>query len=293
MIIRFAATSRLALAVALVVATPAAAQSFFSYYEMSPRQIAGMLADDGYEIRGPMYRRGDVYICDVISVSGRPARLIVDAHDGHVVERFASAPRWRYSTEDESLRPPRNIGGGDDRQADQDERSAPHRSDLTLGDVLGPQTRVYGNDNLLSQKPPSPSIVPDESAAPKPKHSAVKKHRPSSVAKAIPVVPETTPSPEVPTPAAVAPSSVAAVAPNGAGDVKKSTEEAARPAPTVAAKPAAELAPTPAASPKPGQSKPETEKHTVSEAERAPAPEKPKVDPAHKKINDLPVGTLE
>ena len=49
MAIRFAAASGLALAAALSVATPARAQGFFSFYEMSPRQIVGMLADDGYD----------------------------------------------------------------------------------------------------------------------------------------------------------------------------------------------------------------------------------------------------
>ena len=49
---RFAATSGLALAAALVLSNAAGAQSFFSYYEMSPRQIVGMLADDGYQFAG-------------------------------------------------------------------------------------------------------------------------------------------------------------------------------------------------------------------------------------------------
>jgi hypothetical protein len=275
------------LAVALAVATPAAAQSFFSFYEMSPRQIAGMLADDGYEIRGPMWRRGDVYICDVTSVSGRSVRLIVNAHDGHVVERFASTPHWRYSTDEQTLRPPRNVARDDDSDDEQDDRSAARRSQLALGDVLSPQSRVYGNDSLLSPKP-SPSPAPDEFAAPKPKH-AIKKHRAPVAAKVSPVAPDATPSPDAAKPT-VAPSSVAAVAPSSGADVKKPAEDAVKPVPPAVAKPTVEIAPEPA------QSKPEPEKRAAAnEAERppAPAPEKPKVNPARKKINDLPVGTLD
>ena len=77
MAIRFAAASGLALALALAVAAPAQAQGFFSFFEVSPRQIAGLLEDDGYQLRGPMLRRGDVYVVDAVSVSGRSARLIV------------------------------------------------------------------------------------------------------------------------------------------------------------------------------------------------------------------------
>jgi len=291
MVIRFAAASGLALAAALFVATTARAQSFFSYYELSPRQIVGMLADDGYELRGPMWRRGDVYICDVTSVSGRTVRLIVDAHDGHVLEHFASTPRWRNSDEDNTLRPPRDIAGGNNSGAEQEDRSAPRRSQLAIGDPLSPQSRASGGDSLLSPKPSSPT--PDDADAPKPKRSAIKKHRPPSVAKTSPVSPEATPSAETTKPTGVPTSSVAAFAPSGAAELKKPAEEAVKSIPAEAAKPAAETTATPSSSPNSPQTKAEIENHTAGEGERAPAIEKSKADPAHKKINDLPVGTLD
>ncbi len=45
MAIRFAATSALALAAALLMAPAARAEGFLSFFEMSPRQIAGMVQD--------------------------------------------------------------------------------------------------------------------------------------------------------------------------------------------------------------------------------------------------------
>lgn len=287
---RFAATSGLALAAALVLSNAAGAQSFFSYYEMSPRQIVGMLADDGYELRGPMWRRGDVYICDVTSVSGRGARLIVDAHDGHVLQRFASVPRARNSDEEGSLRPPRDVGFGSNRDAEQDERAAPRRSQLATGDAPSPQSRDFGDDSALSPKPPAILSAPDEATSPRPKHSATKKHRAPSVAK---VSPDAAPTPEAAKPTAAPTPSMAAVAPSSAAEERKPAEAAVKPAPIEATKPAAEIAPAPTPSPAPVQTKIETEKRTASEADAAPVAQKPKAEPARKKINDLPVGTLE
>ncbi len=181
MAIRFAAASGLALAAALVFAAPAGAQSFFSFYEMSPRQIVGMLADDGYELRAPMLRRGDVYVADVTSVSGRSVRLIVSARDGHVVERFASAPRVRQDDDEDVSRFART------RRYDEDPQPSDRgsRGQMALGDIFNPPSRVYGNDSMFGSKPTPPSDVPDD-ATPKPKHHVAKKHKEPSVAKTSP-----------------------------------------------------------------------------------------------------------
>src|SRR5271156_133286 len=95
MAFRFATTSGLALAAALFAAGQTKAQSFFGSYELSPRQVVGVLSDDGYQLRGPMMRRGDVYVCDAVSVSGRSVRLIVSARDGRVIDRYAIDDRRR------------------------------------------------------------------------------------------------------------------------------------------------------------------------------------------------------
>ena len=192
MAIRSLAISGLALAAALAVAQPARAQSFFSFYEMSPRQIVGMLEDDGYELRGPMLRRGDVYVCDVVSVSGQPVRLIVSARDGHVLQRFAErAPRWREYGESEVprvARPPRNVGD-EDRDYGNDDQNGSQQHQMALGDLFNPPSRVYGGEGVFSSKPDS-----EDAPVAKPKHHAMKKH--PSVAKA-PATPDAKATPDV------------------------------------------------------------------------------------------------
>ena len=282
MAIRFAAVSGLVLAAALTVAAPARAQGFFSFYEMSPRQIVGMLSDDGYELRGPMLRRGDVYVADVTSVSGRPTRLIVSARDGRIIERFASEPRWRHYDEDADTtrvaRAPHDFGDND-RAPDDHAR----HNDVALGDMFNPPNRVYGNDSLFAPKPTPPAVVPDDGFAPKPpKHHVAKKHKDTSVAKATPDT--AAPSADAPKPAEGSP--VAAVAPaNPAPEPKKPDVQSVRPA--------AEAAPKPVATPEPVQTKAETEKRATAEPAPAPAPVRRVDAPPRKKLNDLPVGTLD
>ena len=189
MAIRSLVISGLALAGALIVAQPGRAQGFFSSYEMSPRQIVGILEDDGYEIRGPMVRRGDVYVCDVISVSGQAARVIVSVRDGRVVGRYAErGQRWRdYADAPRVARPPRSIGD-DDRNGNWDDDNG-SRHQMALGDLFNPPSRVYGGEPPFASKPDS-----EDAPIAKPKHHAMKKH--PSVAKA--------PSTTAPTPDAQA-----------------------------------------------------------------------------------------
>ena len=290
MAIRFAAVSGLVLAAALTVAAPARAQGFFSFYEMSPRQIVGMLSDDGYELRGPMIRRGDVYVADVTSVSGRPTRLIVSARDGRIIERFANEPRWRHPDDQDTTRvarAPRDFGEDDRGQDNRGQDDRARHSDMALGDMFNPPNRVYGNDSMFPSKPVPPAAIPDDSA-PKPKHHAAKKHKDTSVAKA---APDALPAADAPKAAEGSP--VAAVAPNPAPESKKPEVQPVKPATEAAPKPAAEVAPKPVATPEPVQTKAEVEKRATAEPAAAPAAAKPKVDAPRKKLNDLPVGTLD
>ncbi len=242
MAIRSTAVAGLALAAALTLAGPSRAQGFFSFFDMSPRQIADMLADDGYRLRGPLYRRGDVYVCDVVSVSGRPARLIVNAHDGRIVERYgAHASRARSPYDDYAPRGASHDGGR-----------------FAYGDPYGASPRVFGGDDLSGPKPDD---------AGKAKRHAVKKHKEPSVAKA--PASEPTSAPDTPAKPAAAPAaSTAAVAPSSPA-----------PAPKETAKPA----------PPPAQAKVEAEKPAPAKPAAAPA----KPEPERKKLNDLPVGTLD
>lgn len=276
MAIRSLVISGLALAGALIVAQPGRAQGFFSSYEMSPRQIVGILEDDGYEIRGPMVRRGDVYVCDVISVSGQAAQVIVSVRDGRVVGRYAErGQRWRdYADAPRVARPPRSIGD-DDRNGNWDDDNG-SRHQMALGDLFNPPSRVYGGEPPFASKPDS-----EDAPIAKPKHHAMKKH--PSVAKA----PSTTaPTPDAASdkPGATPSPSVAAVAPSAPAEAKK-PDAVKTEAPAAAAPP-----PPATAAPEPAQKKAETEK--------APAPEptsvsSPKPEGPRKKINDLPVGTLD
>lgn len=291
--IRLATATSLALAAALIVSPVARAQGFFSFYDISPRQIVSMLEDQGYDLRGPLVRRGDVYVCDVDSVSGRSMRLVVNAHDGRVLERFAGSRR-SHDDDTRAARLSRNADERDDQ---------PKRNDRTaFDDVLNPPSRVYGSDGLFSTRPIPPERVPDGS---KSKRQSAKKHSHTNVAKAPAAAPtpDATPTTEAAKPA---PSSMAAVAPAAEAPKEPSVVDSVKPAesprivetPKIAEtpKPVEEArkpveapksveAPKPAATPETVQAK--------AEVEKAPDAAKPKPEAAHKKINDLPVGTLD
>ena len=279
MAIRIAATSALALAAALLVTPAAQAQQFFSFFEMSPGQIAGMLNDDGYQLRGPMMRRGNVYVCDVVSVTGRPARLIVDARDGHVLERFAAVPRRRrFDDAPPGLRPPRDVGDdGPPRSGDDEDSSS--RQTAMGGDFNSP-SRVYGSDALFDWKStPAPTSGP--APHPKPRHHehASRKHKEPAVAKDSTAAPVASADAKASDKPADTSSSVAAVAPSaGAPSVKPDAAPKINAAPKPEAKPSSERE----------QAKAETPTHPAV----APAPA-PKAETTHKKLNDLPVGTLD
>ena len=277
MAIRIAAASALALAAALVVAQPARAQ-FFSFFQMSPGQIVGMLNDDGYQLRGPMMRRGNVYVCDVVSVTGRPARLIVDARDGRVLERFAAVPhRRRFDDEPDALRPPRDVGDdGPPRSADDEDRRPTGRrrwaatSMRPRGSMAATLCSIGSRRRRQRRRPiPSPNIMRAASARsrPSPKDSTA--------------TPAATADAKASDKPADAASSVAAVAPS-AGVAPAKPEAAPK-----AVAPKSSATPKPAPSPEREQAKADTD----APAATAPAP---KAEAPHKKkLNDLPVGTLD
>jgi hypothetical protein len=286
MAIRIAATSALALAAALLVTPAAHAQQFFSFFEMSPGQIAGMLNDDGYQLSGPLMRRGNVYVCDVVSVTGRPARLIVDARDGHVLERFAAVPhRRRLADAPAALRPPRDIGdedasgSGDEDASRSDDDEDSGRRQTAMGGSFNAPSRVYGSDALFGWKP-TPAPTPEAASHPKPRHHASRKHKEPAVAKS------------------------SGVAPTASADAKSSDK------PSDASSSVAAVAPSAGVTPIKPDAAPKSESKSESKPEAKPAPEReqakadpdirpvvaapaPKPAASHKKLNDLPVGTLD
>jgi hypothetical protein len=285
MAFRFATTSGLALAAALFATGATRAQSFFDSYQLSPRQVAGVLSDDGYQLRGPIMRRGDVYVCDAVSVSGRSVRLIVSARDGRVIDRYVTDDHRRYADDSRDWgwsRSPRTV-------EDEDNRPAQPRDQFALGDLFNPPSRVYGNDMFAPRPTPAPSPTSDSVESPKPKHHALKKHHESGPAVAKAPASEPTPAAQ---PSATPSPSVAAVAPSAP---EKSSVEPPKPAPTPdVVKPApTPEAVAPAPSPQPKQAAVENDKPAAVEAEKPVAPVTQKPESQRKKINDLPVGTLD
>ena len=89
-----------AIATALLALAPAArAQGLFTFLGggPSPQDIAQRLDAAGYALTGPLMRRGDVYLADVVVMGRRDAqRLVIDAETGRIVERYRVQPaRWR------------------------------------------------------------------------------------------------------------------------------------------------------------------------------------------------------
>jgi hypothetical protein len=59
---------------------------------IAPGEIYRMVADHGYRIRDRLQRNGRVYLIDVVDRRGRALRLIIDAYQGDILQRFATAP---------------------------------------------------------------------------------------------------------------------------------------------------------------------------------------------------------
>jgi hypothetical protein len=57
-----------------------------------PGEIYRIVADRGYQVTGGLQRNGRVYIVDAIDQWGRACRLVVDAYEGDILQRFATTP---------------------------------------------------------------------------------------------------------------------------------------------------------------------------------------------------------
>ncbi len=289
------------------VAAPSAAmaQGLFDRFEVSPRQVARSIEDAGYEIRGPMIRRGDVYVCDAVSEHGRPVRLVVDAHNGQVIERFAERrPAWdERDDSDAPPLPPRGINGAPHRPVTHnDDEDAPDR--VARGSVWDASPQNYGGATVIpgigKPAPDSPEIL--EPVKPRPhlakRHPAappvatakvtpdIANTAPSSTDTAAPVsTPAEPPKPAAPAVAAVAPSAPAHVAPQIAPVVPEIHKSAPEPA-----KPAVDSA-------KPTDPKPVAEAKPIVEIKPIAAPkavpEAKSASHSEKKLNDLPVSPLD
>jgi hypothetical protein len=90
-----AAAGAVSLCLALAATVPARAQFFFppAPWSMSSEDIAQTLRDRGYHLLVPPYRNGNVYVVDAVDARGIQERLVVDAYQGTIVQRFRTVAR--------------------------------------------------------------------------------------------------------------------------------------------------------------------------------------------------------
>jgi hypothetical protein len=246
--------------VLLAVSAPAAHAQFFNFIfgngGLQSDDIESMLQDRGLELMGPLHRNGAVYIADVEGPRGGEFRLIIDARDGRIVQRFRMGQGQRRYEADLGLpRPQAEVGQDGTTSA---AIGAPPAV-ITFG-----ESTAHGDDNPngVSGRPG------DESIKAKPKPQA--KH------KKIELTPVATPSPNAPAP--TQPSANTSPQPTTAPPPPAAPQAA--PAPT---KPPvqAEAAPAPA------------EAKAVAVAPAAPAAPAPAPQKAKPAINDVPVNPLD
>jgi hypothetical protein len=82
-------------AVFLALAPAAKAQGLFGFFGggPDPYDIERRLDASGYTLTGPLMRRGNVYLADVVAGRHDTERLIIDAQTGRIVQRFRTRPR--------------------------------------------------------------------------------------------------------------------------------------------------------------------------------------------------------
>jgi hypothetical protein len=69
-----------------IAAAPARAQA------LAPNQIERVLGNNGYRLMGPVVRHGRVYIASVLGQQDEELRLVVDARNGRVLQRYPGDP---------------------------------------------------------------------------------------------------------------------------------------------------------------------------------------------------------
>lgn len=246
-------------------------------------EVERLLEESGYRLTGPVYRNGPVYVANVLGRGADAERLIIDAHDGRLLQRYALAPARRAAVVAGDWASPRaRVSPDDDAWLDNDDdANAPRPPAALYGEsssaslhlpppdpappLHAPQTdQVARADNSASSPYVilAPPAAPHEPALEKPRPKPQARHR----------KPEPTP---VASPAA-APASIDAKATPGAPAAAATPAAPAQPQADAAAAAASRVADTKAAP------APEV---------IAPAPAAP--PPKAAKPNDVPVAPLE
>jgi hypothetical protein len=280
---------------------------------LQPMQIERMVEASGYRLTGPVMRNGAVYLANVLGRQNDRERLVIDARDGRLLQRYSAAaarrpygadsdewaddPRSRpgllsgwFDRDDDSPtpRPPANVYG---QSGDGLLRASPLPSSTLQGHSVQPNQFARAEDPPISTTPsviPAPSGVAPAPSADKPKPKPQVKHKkPEPTPVAQPASPPTDAKP-----AAVADRPAAAPA-----------EPQTAVIPQVAATPKAEeanpvMAPAPVPVPAPVAPRvAETKPIAAPTPEAAPATPSP--DPQAKAarpkpaLNDVPVAPLE
>jgi len=168
----------IALAAALVsLGAPCAQAQLFNWDSaLPPTQIERMIQASGYRLTGPVIRRGPVYLANVLGRDDDPERLIIDAKEGRLLQRFPAAAARRqtvaasgsssqppqtgslfgwFSGEDDAVapRPPAGLDGG---AAGEPLRAAP------VAPVHAPAVKEVARTDDAS----NPSVIPAPNGAP-------------------------------------------------------------------------------------------------------------------------------
>lgn len=178
---RRAAHLAAAVAVLLALSPAAKAQGLFSFFGGGPSSddIERRLEASGYELTHTLIRRGDVYLADVAVGRGDVERLVIDAENGRIVQRFRAgwerprdaAPRaWDsepFDARDSPPRPPVDVdrGGSGDALDLPDARAEPR---APTGDRIARSGARAISPDPLEKPKPKPSEAKHKTTAPAP-----------------------------------------------------------------------------------------------------------------------------
>ena len=260
----------LALAAGLLTlgATSANAQWFrFGFDSSVPAmEVERLLQESGYRLTAPIYRNGEVYVASVRGRDDIPERLIIDAHDGRLLQRYAAPHRSRDLAGDWSSPRP-HLAPHDGWFDNEDDSGAPR-----------PPASIYGDDNTRhapganevarTDDPPNsspyvilaPPAASHEPTLEKPRAKAQVRHKkPEPAPVAQPGAPVTTPGqPSAPADAKATPAAPPASDSQAPARPETAGEPVATPrvADTKAPAPAPEVAPVAPAAAPPQKAKP-------------------------------------
>jgi hypothetical protein len=292
-------------------ATSAKAQFLFNWDRaLGPMQIERMIQASGYRLTGPVMRNGAVYLANVLGRENDRERLVIDARDGRLLQRYsAGAARRQFADAEDWRAPPRQdiYDGWFDREEDSPAprppvdvyggagpgllhgplvRPAPQGGQVARAEA--PNGAAGASSPYIIMAPSDAAHAPaTEKAKPKPqvKH---RKPEPTPVAqpatppgdsKPAPVAVQPTTDPSAPSNPQPATNSQAAISPNIATTPNVATP--ARPS-------GAGEAPPPA--PRVADTKPVA---TPPAPESAPAAPQPKASRPKPALNDVPAAPLE